>query len=439
MKDQVIDDFSDAGSWLPVASGQAELKITSEPCGDGHALRLDFDFKGGGGFVVARKEFSLALPEAYAFSFGVRGSAPKNKLEFKLADPSGKNVWRWQEENFDFPRKARAISLRSSQIDFAWGPAGGGTLRKLGAVEFVISAGPGGKGTVWLEDFHFENRTSRKAPLVTASSSAKGTNPNAVLKKSLSSGWRSASTDKRPWLQFDFHQAREYGGLIIDWDARPATRSFKVQASDDGSKWRVLQQQRRAEGKRSFLYLPKGESRYLRLAFETPAAIRSVAVQPFDFSRSLIDFFHAVAEHSPRGRYPRYLSREQSYWTCAGVPDGLTCALINEEGMVEPDKGSFSIEPFLQVGDKHFTWADARRSVRQEEDGIAIPSAEWKLPGVSLLTTAFATGHGADAVLFVRYRVTNTSSKAARAKLFVTLRPYQVTPPPGRAGWASAA
>src|SRR5882757_11413955 len=107
MNDRIVDDFSDAASWLAVASGQAELKITSERGTNGLALRLDFDFKGGGGFIGARKEFTLRLPEAYAFSFRVRGAAPKNKLEFKLADPSDKNVWRWQDEAFNFQSQPR--------------------------------------------------------------------------------------------------------------------------------------------------------------------------------------------------------------------------------------------------------------------------------------------------------------------------------------------
>jgi hypothetical protein len=42
----------------------------------------DFDFQGGGGFVVARKPFDLFLPESYAFSFDIRGSGPSNILEF---------------------------------------------------------------------------------------------------------------------------------------------------------------------------------------------------------------------------------------------------------------------------------------------------------------------------------------------------------------------
>ncbi len=429
MQDQVIDDFSEAPSWLPVASGEAQLMLTSEACATGKALRMDFDFKGGGGFIVARKEFSMPLPETYAFSFRVRGDAPRNKLEFKLVDPSGKNVWRWQEEGFDFTPAGRALNLRSSKMEFAWGPAGGGTLRDLGAVEFVISAGPGGKGTVWLEDFRFEDRTIKERPIATASAAKDGCSPECVLAIDEPTVWTSAMDDAQPWLQLDFHEPREYGGVIVNWDATPASRAFAVESSDDAINWRTLHRASDARGPRSFISLPGGESRYLRFSFISPAGIRSVEVQPFDFSRSLIDFFHAVAALSARGRFPRYLSREQSYWTCAGVPDGRTCALINEEGLVEPDKGTFSIEPFLQLDGAFISWADADNSVYLEPDGLPIPSARWKLDALTLETTCFATGKDDDAILFVRYRVTNLSKKDLTPVLHVALRPFQVNPP----------
>ena len=424
MKERVIDGFSDAAGWQAFASGEAEMKVGAE----GGALRLDFDFHGGGGFVVARKEFRIAIPDDYAFAFRMRGTAPKNTFEFKLADPSGKNVWRWQEEAFAFGAEARELNLRGSRIDFAWGPAGGGPPKQLGAIEFVLSAGPGGKGTIWIEDLRFQDRTPRRKPAVTASSSAGGRDPGSVL--GAKGGWRAAAKDPAPFLDLDLHEAREYGGLVIDWEPEPAARAFRVRASADGVKWRTLHRAKDARGARSFIPLPGAGSRHLRLAFDTPGVgIRRVAVRPFDFSRGVIDFFHQVAAAHPRGHYPRYLSREQSYWTCGGVPDGLSCALINEEGLVEAHQGGFTLEPFLYAGGKLITWADARRGVSLEEGELPIPSARWTLPEWKLQTTLFGSGHGADTVTLTRYRVSNRSAAARRVTLFVAIRPFQVTPP----------
>ncbi|QJE95692.1 discoidin domain-containing protein [Luteolibacter luteus] len=426
MRESVLDDFSSAGGWRAFASGEAEMHISVE----GGALRLDFDFHGGGGFVVARKEFSRRMPADYAFAFRVRGSAPKNKLEFKLADPSGKNVWRWQEEEFDFREQPRELHLHGSGISFAWGPAGGGAIRELGAIEFVLSAGPGGKGTIWIDQFRFQDRTLRRKPRITTSSSARGSNPLALLAAHPGAGWKSLTDDAEPWLSIDFHEPREYGGLIIDWLPRPARRAFTVQSSDDGKQWRDLHSARDARGSRSFIHLSLTRSRFLRIVFGVPCpGVKRLSVQSFAFSKTLIETFHAVASASTRGYYPRYLYREQSYWTCAGGPDGITCALINEEGMVEPDKGSFSLEPFLKRNGDLITWADARRSVEMEKDGLPIPTSSWTMEQMRLSTTAFATGKGAASVLFVRYRVSNLTEEACRVTLFVAARPFQVNPP----------
>src|SRR4029077_6210450 len=128
-----IDDFTDISGWTPVASGQAQLDISPDRGPRGGALRLDFDFKGAGAFVAATKPFSFPLPEAYAFPFDVHGVAPANKLEFKLVGPHDHTVWRSQEEGFGSPAECRSLRVRSSQIDFAWGPAGSGPMREVGA------------------------------------------------------------------------------------------------------------------------------------------------------------------------------------------------------------------------------------------------------------------------------------------------------------------
>jgi len=94
-----------------------------------------------------------------------------------------------------------------------------------------------------------------------------------------------------------------------------------------------------------------------------PHEVRLLDVRPFDFSRSLADFFHAVAACEPRGHHPRWLHREQSYWTPAGIAGGTIAAVLNEEGLLEPDRGSPSLEPFLYADGKLMTWADAQVSV----------------------------------------------------------------------------
>jgi hypothetical protein len=157
-------------------------------------------------------------------------------------------------------------------------------------------------------------------------------------------------------------------------------------------------------------------------------AITSLCIEPFEFSRSLHDFFHAVAARERRGLHPRWLHRTQTYWTPVGVDGGSTAAILNEEGMLEPDRASFSIEPFLFADGELVTWADADVSQSLAQSSLPIPSSHWRWRDLALTATAFATD-GAIPSARVRYRVENTGATAKRVRLYAALRPFQVTPP----------
>ncbi len=124
MEKILLDNFADLTGWATVASGQAQIKISADQGIETQAMRLDFDFRGGGGFVVARKLFSFELPETYAFHFNIRGSAPPNKLEFKLIDPTGQNVWRYQQDPFDFAPRLACPQSRQQSNRFRLGTRG---------------------------------------------------------------------------------------------------------------------------------------------------------------------------------------------------------------------------------------------------------------------------------------------------------------------------
>ena len=164
-----------------ITSGQATLRISQDQGLSDLAMRLDFDFRGGGGFVVAAKPFSLEIPESYSFLFKIRGLAPRNAFEFKLVDESHQNVWRYRVEAFDFPETWQPLTIRSHQIGFAWGPVGGGPPRNVTTIELVIAAGPGGKGTVWIEALKIRDETYRLTPSVQASSALPGHGPENAL------------------------------------------------------------------------------------------------------------------------------------------------------------------------------------------------------------------------------------------------------------------
>jgi hypothetical protein len=426
--DAVLDRFEDLSEWEAIQSGQARLALVPD---SGSSMRLDFDFQGGGGFVVARKCFALDLPESYAFTFRLRGEAPANIFEFKLVDASGRNVWRYRVESFDFSGAWRTVRVRDSDIDFAWGPLGGGPARKIAAIELVIAAGPGGAGKVWFADLRFRDDTYRATPWITASSTAQGCWPHAVLAPD-GSVWRSANTLPAE-LTIDFRQERTFGGLVIHWDADGRAREFEIAVSRDGEIWHEAYATTQCGGARSYVYLPGTTCRQLRLLLrrgvgERGFGIRQIEIKPFDFSRSLNGFFEHIAKDGPEGFYPKYFASRQTYWTPVGTGSGGTQALFNEEGMVEVDKGSFSIEPFLYADGRLITWADARRTQTLAQGYLPIPSSEWEVDDSRLTITAFAAEQKGQSLLFIRYRVENHSAQARTLRLFAAVRPFQVTP-----------
>lgn len=433
MRSERLDDFEDLSGWLPVASGLAVLEILPgrTPAGTS-AMRLAFDFKGGGGFVVARKVFSRPMPEAFAIRFTIGGEAPKNRFELKLSDPSGRNVWWRHWDAFEFAPE-REMRVRSNEIEFAWGPAGGGAIAELGAVELVIAAGPGGAGDVTIGELILEDRTYRRTPVATASSARSGHAPERALDGDPATSWLAEPSAGPQRFEVDFLEEREYGGLVCRWAPGAEPHHVRVETSSDGQAWATAHDAETACVARSDVFLPGAASRFLRLSLHPgpsgSCGISDLAVQPFEFSRSMESFFEHVAADEPRGRHPRWLTREQSYWTPIGLPDGESCAIMNEEGAVEVDRAGFSIEPFLSVGGALVTWADVRTSVSLEEDWKPIPSSQWRGNGFGLRITAFAGRSGDAPVLSLRYRIENEGKSALPVQLHVAVRPFQVNPP----------
>jgi len=417
------DDRAWLADWHPTASGNAELELSAVSAGQTPALQMDFDFKGGGGFVVARRAFSRVMPEDYAVRFRLRGRGPVNHLELKLIDATGQNVWRHVIKDLQPPTRWRRFEVPCREVEFAWGPAGSGVISQLGAIEFAVVARDGGKGTMTIADVAIEDCEPKQPPTASASSALADFEASRAL---AGPGWTPRADDARPWIAFDFIAPRRLGGLIIEWLGAAPAGGFRVRDSRNGSRWQTVYTAARAGGKRSYVYLPGISTRFLRLEIDEPCAGAALRLQPAEFSRSIDAFWHTLAATEPRGWLPRWLHREQSLWTPIGIADGTHCALMNSDGMVEVGQGSFSIEPMLWIGGRLFSWADVHARQELLEHWMPVPSSIWETPDWRLCMTAEATAGGE---LRVRYRFDNLTAELAGARLFLVLRPFQVTPP----------
>ncbi len=436
-----IDDFEDISAWSAHPADGVKLKLSSDAGAHGKALRLDFDFGGGGGYAVAHRAVSFDVPQNYKFRFTVKGTCTPNDLEFKLIDASGDDVWWYNRRRLAFPAHWDTLATKQRQISFAWGP-NPGELRHVAAIEFAVTAGTGGKGTVWLDDLSIE--TLRPAggtppePRASASSSAPAHRPALAADGAVATWWRSAPGDPRPALTLDLGEGREFGGLVIDWGPNLSASNYGVEGSTDARRWTELRTVRNGNGGRDWLWLPESEARFLSVrTLEAPAArgigIAELALQPLEFGATLENFYAAIAKHAPRGSYPRGLSGEQSYWAVVGLMGDRDEGLLGEDGAFETGKAQFSIEPFLRVGGRLRTWADVTSRQSLEDGDLPIPIVTWRVDSLELETTAFGLNEGShidgEAAFALSYRVRNLSDVPVRATLNLAMRPFQVNPP----------
>lgn len=430
-----------AGEWKANAAAGSSARISVETGATVAALRFDFELAGHGSWVIARRELAAALPAHYAGVLRLRGAIDSGasgtepapvELQLKLVDPSGANVWWWRRKGFVPPAAVERIVLRRAALEFAWGPASGGEPERVAAVELALACDGTAAGTLWIEALAVEARDPAAAhPGVAAlrvSSTAAGLDASRPLATTGGkTAWRPAAGDSEPWLELDFGRSSEWGGVVVDF-AEQAT-PCRLLASDDGEHWEALAQAP-ASGRRVWLRTAGSEGRFARVAFaagSVPAVVRADVV-PIERAISPARYAAAAAARAPRGRFPRHLLGEQAYWALAGGDGDERKGLLSEEGALEVDAESFTLEPFLWVDGALITWADVEASLSLAGGHLPLPTVEWRAVGLSLRITAFAIGEPGASALVARYEIANEGGAANAVRLFVAIRPFQVNP-----------
>lgn len=434
----VLDDFERLDGWNAIATNGAHVELGRDGGPDGMALRIDFDFAQAGGHVLVRKALPLTLPPNYAFRYRIRAAAPAVDFEFKLIDRADKNVWWYRQRDAALPSEWTAARVKKPRLEFAWGPRGGGAPHDIAAIEFAIGGSQGDRGSVWIGELALEARpvpaAASGAPTATASTSSPGEDAARVLDGDRQTGWMSSSVVADQWLTLDFGGVREYGGLIIDWDDRDYGVAYQVMVSDDGEQWTPAYRSTQGNGARDQIYLPDGESRFVRLALQQSASgqgygVREVSVIPLELAASPNQFFERLAGDARPGAYPKYFGGRQTYWTVVGADGDAKEAALNEEGMLEVERGAFSIDPFLWVDGQLITWNDVQTGQELADGYLPIPTVTWSTGSLTLSITAFVYGEPGDSILLARYRLDNSGADARDATLFLAVRPFQVLPP----------
>jgi hypothetical protein len=436
---RLLDDFGDIAPWEAAASDGVQASLRAVPGSAGNALCLDFDFGAVSGYAVARRKLPLDYPRNYEFSFGLRGDAPPNTLQFKLIDASGENVWWVNRPDFAFPSEWQRMRFKQRHLEFAWGPTADRDLRRSATIELVVARGQGGgKGTVCFEQLAFRELPAEPSapptPLLHATSSLAPSTPAHTLDGSPDTAWRSdPATGGEQALTVDFQQPRELGGLVLRWLPDLHASRYEIDFSEDGTHWRTVRRVTNGNGGADPHLLPESETRYLRVRlFDGPAkayGLAEIEVKDLAFGASPNAFFAAIAKEAPRGHYPRAFVGEQGYWTVVGINGGVAHGLLSEDGALELGPRSASVEPFLLTEEGLVTWADVSMEHSLQDRYLPIPTVTWRKGDLALHVTAFGVGERARSALIGRYRIENSSAQSRVLTLVLAVRPFQVNPP----------
>ena len=455
---RTLDRFDDISGWGAFPSEGVALALSSVVGYRGGALELDFDFDGKAGYAIARKSFPLGtLTGNWAISFRIRGEMRPNTLEFKLLDSSGDNVWWYTIPEFQPSPDWQTLVVRQRQVKFAWGPIGGGLPRDISAIELVVTAGRGGKGSLSIDDLTFSalpaDEPVTTATVASAIGTERGSSARFAADGDTGTTWKAAGsgpsnatspTGRRgsvtPEIVLDLGGVRTYGGLVIDWtNASAVPTSVSLDTSNRVSSWSEAVRLNVIRGPRSYIPVPDGSSRFIRLRFPLPSTtpastpamleIREITLRDLGFAASPTALLQSVATDYRRGMYPRAYSDEQTYWSVVGVSGGKSEVLLSEDGQLEIAKRGPSLEPFITIGNRVVTWADGTISHSLEAGVRPIPSVTRKSDDITLVITALASGTTNSASSYARYRIINQADTRLVGTFWIALRPMQVNPP----------
>ena len=452
----VLDDFADLSPWSADASADVSSTISAVAGPDGaSAMRLTYDFNGRSGYAFAARAIPLTVPENYEIRFRVRGQGPSNTFEVKFADASAENVhWR-QVTRYVFPDGWTEFVIKKRQVIWAWGPNPDRTFRGAERIEFVVTAGEGGKGWIEVADLRLRELPPEPAtppqPVATASSEAENAPAILAVDGNLATAWRTTEAGAQT-LTLDLGYEREFGGVTLKWAEGGSAARYRLSGSPDGVLWSELARVDHGDGGTDWLRTPEASARWLKLDLEAPPAraagtagqmgagqrgdraqaayaLNDFSLQPLTFGENETKFLMAVAAQSRRGLYPRGFRGEQPYWTLVGVDGGGESGLISEDGAIELRRGGPSIEPFVLDNGRLVTWADVRIEQGLVQDDLPIPTVTWTHEGWTLKVTAMAEGDPSNARLYGRYDLTNTSRRPQTLTLALAARPMQVNGP----------
>ena len=337
-----------------------------------------------------------AYGERYAIQVSDDGA--QWQTVFTETDGDGKTDWIFFE-----PVTARFLRMQGQQRGTGWGYS----IRELRVL----------RASQW--------------PTIETSGTAAGSDPQHVVDGKRNTYWRAATPERHDVI-LNLPHPIDLGGLEIVWGAEFAT-SYAVELDTGDGEWRRVAHISRGTGAQDFVYFSSAQATRIRLRFEQSHrgqgyAIDEIRLKGGDEQATPLRFYQALAQDRPRGWYPRWLHREQEFWTMTGVPGDAEESLLSESGIVEPYKNGFTVMPFLHIQDQLFSWANTTVEQALEEERLPLPSVIWTADSWSLHIAAVSFGEAGASSTAVRYRLTNHGNQTVKGRLILAVRPIQLNP-----------
>lgn len=419
----LIDDFEEISSWGIIKSEGAEIQISQSEGFSGKGIKIDYNFKYGTGYCGIQKKLKLKLPDNFRFAFFIKALSPNNNFEIKFLDDSKENVWWMNNRNFQFPVDWEKFFVRKKNIQFAWGPTNNKNFEEFGFIEFTIASFTGGKGTIFLDELIFEEIVD-SIPLEIIFYDHK-------FKRLFDKNYNTSIklNRKDPVILNSFNKDFELGGIKIIWNDN-LPKNLKVFSSIDSINWNELLNVNQITKRISYFQFKNLETKFLKFRVEASKDILINEIEFFDYSfsedRNNIFFDLALKHHS---RFlPEYFNRKAVYWTVVGTEGDEKEALIDSKGMIEVDKNSFSILPFIQSGRKVYTFQDFEITQNLEQNFLPIPVVSWENKNFKLQIKTFASGiPNKSTKLFIEYQLIQRN-RSLKSNLHLAVIPFQVNP-----------
>ena len=265
-----------------------------------------------------------------------------------------------------------------------------------------------------------------------ASSHLTGKVPAQAMDGDWTTDWKSSGSAEE-WVLIDLKKPKDFGGLQLNWSSDYA-KSYEVLISQDGAAWSPIYSKKDGNGEKDLIYFELAHARYIKLLLKESAAgagysLREITLKGSDEFATPQKHFELLAEESPKGYFPKWLSKEQAYWTVVGVHGDEEESLLCEDGTIEPFSKGFSIMPYLFIDGKLITSSDVEVTQSLEKDYLPIPLVKWNYQGLILDQKLFASGKPGESATYVWYLLENRRREPIQGKLYITLRPFQVNPP----------